>query len=151
MEEVGLGQCDACCQQCFRVFSFSVMKCNLVTAGASQIPNAFLVEVGFRARVPLKAKSRGSEGSGGRGLRLGIAGRACEASVGESCPGTGPLWQVKGRGVSVAQGGRVVPACVCGGVSSLWSVFSVLDFTCVSTSSLLSVLSEHMMHIKCHS
>ena len=83
MEEVGLGQCDAYCQQCFWVFSFSVVKCNLVTAGASQIPNAFLVEVGFRAHVPLKAKSRGLEGSGGRGLQLGSSGRACEASVGE--------------------------------------------------------------------
>ena len=83
MEEVCLGQCDAYCQQCFWVFSLSVMKCNLVTAGASQIPNAFLVEVGFRAHVPLKAKSRGLERSGGRGQRLGISGRACEGSVGE--------------------------------------------------------------------
>ena len=83
MEEVGLGQCDAYCQHSFWVFSFSVMKCNLVTAGASQIPNAFLVEVGFRAHVPLQAKFRGLEGSGGRGLRLDIAGKACEASVGE--------------------------------------------------------------------
>jgi len=75
VRDVGLGPCDASCQHCFWVFSFSVTE--VQPGDCRSIPD------GFRAHVPLKAKSRGLEGSGGRGLGLGIAGRTCEASVGQ--------------------------------------------------------------------
>jgi len=85
VEEVGLNQCDAYCQHCFWVFSFSSDEVQPVDCRSIPDTQCILGQGWILSPGPLKAKlsCRGWGGSGGRGPRLSIVGRACEASVGE--------------------------------------------------------------------
>ena len=72
VEEVGVGQCDACRQPCVSSvlwsprFAFQMTKRKRATAGASQLAKVLFVEDGVGPQAPRKL----SGGTGGRGPRL---------------------------------------------------------------------------------
>jgi len=138
VEEVGLGQCDASCQHCFWVFSFSDDKVEPVDCRSFPVSQRAFCGGWSQTPGPLKAQSkdRGREWSGGRGPQLGVVGRDCKVSVGErAVQDQAPLdMSREERGFSSAQVGRAVPARVCGAVLFLWCLL------CCRPSSGLDVL-----------
>ena len=59
MEEVGLGQCDASCQYCFWLFSFSDDKMEPGECRSFPVSQCAFVEDGFRP-LTLQKLSRGT-------------------------------------------------------------------------------------------